>query len=310
MSQRNPMNERYQQEDRSGKTRKSAASAKPTTRAAASVHVPGQGEKPKGIFAKASAKAAAGDKKREATKRNARAGTADPANRALMYNPQIPEYKQWRRYWWIAIACAMVFTVSSFVALSTISEGPLPLVLLGIGYVFLALAIVIDIFKVRKIRKAYQEDVLNNRSKDATKSRKERKAAEKQRLLELEEEEKRLEAERAAKQEARSERWGKFFGRGKAAAEAGILPKEGEGSSVSDSAAEDVAITEVGGTAASGKKKRKGKVAQTVEAVKGAQVAAAVADATVDMPDADAATEVTDAAVVDAAVTDSDALKA
>ena len=39
MSQRNPMNERYTAEDRTGKTRKSAASAKPKAKAAASVRI-------------------------------------------------------------------------------------------------------------------------------------------------------------------------------------------------------------------------------------------------------------------------------
>ena len=39
MSTRNPMNERYQSEERRGVTKKSAASAKPKTKAAASVYI-------------------------------------------------------------------------------------------------------------------------------------------------------------------------------------------------------------------------------------------------------------------------------
>ena len=39
MSQRNPMNERYQSDKRQGTTRKSAASAKPKSKAASSVTV-------------------------------------------------------------------------------------------------------------------------------------------------------------------------------------------------------------------------------------------------------------------------------
>ena len=39
MTQRNPMNERYQSEDRKGATRKSAASAKPVSKAASSVRI-------------------------------------------------------------------------------------------------------------------------------------------------------------------------------------------------------------------------------------------------------------------------------
>ena len=39
MSQRNPMNERYQSEDHQGKTRKSAASAKPKSKEIGRAHV-------------------------------------------------------------------------------------------------------------------------------------------------------------------------------------------------------------------------------------------------------------------------------
>ena len=39
MTQRNPMNERYQDEDRKGHSRKSAASAKPKTSAAGTITI-------------------------------------------------------------------------------------------------------------------------------------------------------------------------------------------------------------------------------------------------------------------------------
>lgn len=284
MSQRNPMNERYTTDDKGGKTRKSAASAKPATKAASSVHVPGQSEKPKGFFARASAKASAGDAKREQAKRNAKAGNVSPDQRALMYNPQIPEYKQWRRYWWMAIGGAILFTVSSFIALSTVEDGnQLPFVLLGIGYVFLAFAIIIDFVKVRRIRKAYQTDVLENRSKDATKSRKERKAAEKQRLIEAEAEEQRRQEEREARKQARSDRWGKVFGRGKEAAENAILPKEGtEGTdaAAANAKAQGKAATAQNANADTsedtGKAKKQGRVAKAAATAQAAQAAAAL----------------------------------
>ena len=58
MSQRNPLNDRYQNaDDRKGTTRKSAASAKPATKAASSVRIEGKVEEPKGLFARASAQA-------------------------------------------------------------------------------------------------------------------------------------------------------------------------------------------------------------------------------------------------------------
>lgn len=50
MSQRNPMNERYTTSKPAGKTRKSAASAKPVSKAAASVHSANQKPEKKGLF--------------------------------------------------------------------------------------------------------------------------------------------------------------------------------------------------------------------------------------------------------------------
>ena len=49
MSQRNPLNDRYQQRE-GGKTRKSAASAKPATKAASSVYIADPNAKPKKSF--------------------------------------------------------------------------------------------------------------------------------------------------------------------------------------------------------------------------------------------------------------------
>ena len=59
MSQRNPMNERYTSEDRTGVTRKSAASAKPKAKAAASVTVKSAKKTPEQRKAEEKAKAAA-----------------------------------------------------------------------------------------------------------------------------------------------------------------------------------------------------------------------------------------------------------
>ena len=52
MSQRNPMNERYTGDHKGGSTRKSAASAKPVSRAASSVRLESDKPKKKGLFAK------------------------------------------------------------------------------------------------------------------------------------------------------------------------------------------------------------------------------------------------------------------
>ena len=52
MTQRNPMNERYTGDHKGGTTRKSAASAKPVTQAAASVRTESKQPEKKGCFSK------------------------------------------------------------------------------------------------------------------------------------------------------------------------------------------------------------------------------------------------------------------
>ena len=171
MTQRNPMNERYQSEDRTGKTRKSAASAKPVSKAGASVRVAG-GKKQaasRGFLSRLSGgggNAAASKKQQE---REAR---------ARYYNPDTPEYHRWRRYWWISIVLALSLTALSFVMQIAIPDSAVAsYVLLGVGYALLIVAIWIDMGKVRKIRRAYADRMMAGRSKAATRARKAEKAA-------------------------------------------------------------------------------------------------------------------------------------
>lgn len=132
MSQRNPLNDRYQQRE-GGKTRKSAASAKPATKAASSVYIADPNAKPKKSFfdrfkgkqepekksSKSSVQAA------EATEQPKKKGgkwtlndmegseamesmeglseETKKAARAKYLNPGTSEYKRWRMLWWIVI---------------------------------------------------------------------------------------------------------------------------------------------------------------------------------------------------------------
>ncbi len=171
MTQRNPMNERYQSDERTGKTRKSAASAKPVSKAGASVRVAG-GKKQaasRGFLSRLSGgggNAAASKKQQE---REAR---------ARYYNPDTPEYHRWRRYWWISIVLALSLTALSFVVQIAIPDSAVAsYVLLGVGYALLIVAIWIDMGKVRKIRRAYADRMMAGRSKAATRARKAEKAA-------------------------------------------------------------------------------------------------------------------------------------
>ena len=206
MTQRNPMKDRYNGENRPGKTRKSAASAKPATKAAASVHiVDSKAPKKKGMFG---ASSGAGRAQKQRDKERER------DLRRKYYDPGTPEYKKWRRWWWISIAIALVFTTFSFAAqMLPGMDATITYVMLGIGYAFLIFAIYIDTAKVRKIRRRYADMMGNSRSKEATRKRKAALAQAKKDEAAAREAGIRAAKEKEAKKEARAARFG--FGRKK-----------------------------------------------------------------------------------------------
>ena len=193
MSQRNPMNERYTGEDRAGKTRKSAASAKPSSRAAASVRVesPSSGKKGR---TKAGQKASNKAKRRSAE-----------AERYSLREFDSPEYKKWRNIWWSTIIGAMVLTGVSLFLFNGIGTS-FGIVALVAGYALLAASIIIDIKKVRKLRNEHYAFVKEDRSKEATKTRKEKKAEYRQVEATMVAEAEAKEAAKEAKREARTAR--------------------------------------------------------------------------------------------------------
>lgn len=153
MTQRNPMNSRYQSDEKLGKTRKSAAAAKPSTKAAATVCV----APPKTKKEKRAEEAA------RARKIRAR---QLPQQRDAQFNVPTPEYKRVRRLWWIVLITAIVLVTVSFL-LTKVPGVPVELstVILVIAYAFIIYAIYLDVGKTRKLRRAYQAAVLNNKSK-------------------------------------------------------------------------------------------------------------------------------------------------
>ncbi len=204
MSQRNPMNERYT-EERTGKTRKSAASAKPATKAASSVRVQGaKQEKPKGFFARAAAKA----NQNEAQKASDKAKKRDAREDRFAYRePDNPEYQKWRRIWWGLIILALVLTAGSMFLLNGVGSQA-GMITLGAGYIALAAAIVVDLRKVRRLRDRTYMENRSDRSKEATRTRKQQKAERKQREAEMVEEAQRKEEEKESRKQSR-----KLFGR-------------------------------------------------------------------------------------------------
>ena len=150
MTQRNPMNERYQSEDRKGATRKSAASAKPVSKAASSVRIQSTKKTPQ-------------QKKAERKQQRAKDAERD----RQFYNPPTAEYKRLRKIWWVCLILAIVLTVVSFAGNNLGMPAPIMYVTLALAYVFIIAAFVLDFWKIKKERVAYQERMLALEEKNA-----------------------------------------------------------------------------------------------------------------------------------------------
>ena len=188
MATRNPMNERYQNaEDRSGKTRKSAASAKPVSKAASSVHVQGKSsEEPKGLWARATKQAnknaAVKESKKKAASKQQVERRREEALRSKYYNPDTPEYKKWRRIWWGMLAGAIACTAISFFFSSQEGMATPTYVLVALSYVLLILAIVLDFTYIRRLRTEYQDRMIIEEKSKKNSARRKEAAAEERRL--------------------------------------------------------------------------------------------------------------------------------
>lgn len=160
MSQRNPMNERYQSEDHQGKTRKSAASAKPKSKAAASVVVQTSSKTPQ-------------QKKADAKAARRKAQDEQRALDRKYYNPDTKEYKRLRRLWWGLLGGAVVCTAGSFFLRESLGDA----VSMGIivaAYALIIAAFYVDFSKIRKERRAYQDRMV---ALEAKQKKEERAAA-------------------------------------------------------------------------------------------------------------------------------------
>ena len=166
MSQRNPMNDRYQTDEHQGQTRKSAASMKPKSKAASSVRVQPT------VKTKQQKKA---DKKAARTKQT-------EIDRQY-YNPPTAEYKRLRKIWWGLLIGAIVMTALSWVGRSFLPEAA-TYVVLGLAYVCIIGALYVDFSKIRKVRRAYQEEMEGRKSKEQRALEKQQKAAQKAQQIE------------------------------------------------------------------------------------------------------------------------------
>lgn len=159
MSQRNPMNERYTSDKRAGTTRKSAASAKPKTKAAGTVTMGTSKKTPQ---------------QRKAEQKEARKKEQE-RQRELdrkYYKPDTERYKKLKRIWWVSLAGAVVCTLLSWL-LREVQPTWLAFVCLFGAYALIIFAFYLDFSKIRKERRAYQERMIALEEAEAKKERKE-----------------------------------------------------------------------------------------------------------------------------------------
>lgn len=169
MSQRNPMNDRYQTDEHRGQTRKSAATMKPKTKAASSVRV----------------QSTTKTKQQKKAEQKAARTKQSQIDRQY-YNPPTAEYKRLRKIWWGLLIGAIAMTALSWLGRSFLPEAA-TYVVLGLAYVCIIGALYVDFSKIRKVRRAYQEEMMAKKSKEIRAAEKQQKAtqrAEKQKKAE------------------------------------------------------------------------------------------------------------------------------
>lgn len=163
------MNDRYTAEEHKGVTKKSAAKAKPVKSVAGTVTI-NDGKK--------SAKQKKQDKRlREAEERKKQNELA-----AKYAKPDTPEYKKWRKLWWIGLAFAIVLVAASWFTRGIQPEW-ISLVILGFAYVAIIFAFWVDIFKIKRITREYQEEMA---AKDAQERKKKYKGLSKKEVAAIE----------------------------------------------------------------------------------------------------------------------------
>lgn len=181
MSQRNFMNDRYNEETKSGKTRKSSASAKPKAARAATVRDPAP-------------------KSKKQKKEEARERERENAKKAEVMQARFEQtdgYKRLRRIWWVMLACAIVCAAGSYV----LRDSEIGMVTLVGAYVFIILAFWLDLGKIRKERKLFNEALATNKSKEARREQKRLRAEQREQEKEAAEKFEAAQAEEAAKRD-------------------------------------------------------------------------------------------------------------
>lgn len=174
MTQRNFQNERNTNKKPKGVARKSASSAKLTSKAGSSVYVRSKdSDKKRDKRSSGSAKA---DKKVEAKASDSAERLRRREKAMVSMMRDLPEYKHYRRIWWVFMAIAVVGVLVSWIPNALVGNGIISSdysetarVVAGVGFVVAILALVvafyIDLGKIRKLQKQQE-----NKARTLTKS--------------------------------------------------------------------------------------------------------------------------------------------
>lgn len=162
MSRRNPQNERYtveQEGRRAGSTAPKAGSAKPASKAAASVRIQtsksSMSKKQKVVAQQTMTKE---EKKAQRAKERELENLVYTATTTLTNKDA--QYKKLRRIWWGLLISAVVFTALSWITLSTGFGGQvLSIVVLVLAYAGIIGALIMDFTVIRKRRNVFRDKV-------------------------------------------------------------------------------------------------------------------------------------------------------
>lgn len=156
MATRNPMNDRYVGDGPQGKTRKSAASAKPKRKAADTVYVKSAGTS-KGKPVKEKTKE---EKRVEREQARVENNAIYSVATVLMNND--PTYKKFKSVWWGLLGFAIVATIVSWILqFQKMGSQTAAIVTVVIAYVGIVGALILDFWKIRPIRKSSREAAAN-----------------------------------------------------------------------------------------------------------------------------------------------------
>jgi len=164
------MNKRYQNASRSdepsGSTRKSAASAKIKRESPSKAKT--SKAKPQTRREKFMAKARADQAKTKTTSKSS-------TKREAPIMPDTPEYKRWRRIWWVLILCAVVALVPSLILNANKKYSQTPpwnYISMGLTVVAVILVVATWVLDFKKIRPITRQAQLEARKEQDSKKKK------------------------------------------------------------------------------------------------------------------------------------------